>query len=67
MTHPKSPFRDLSFYAALVPLLVALAPTSVRSWVQANPEAIAPLLLWMATHGWLRVKNQSYLSKKVDE
>lgn len=65
----KNPLRDLSFYAALVPLIFALAPREARVWVEQNPEAVAPLLMWMATHGWLRGRAMSMTvenSKKVD-
>ena len=50
----KNPLKDVSFYAALIPIIIALAPHSVREWVQENPESLAPMVIWLTQHGLLR-------------
>ena len=56
-TKIKNPLRDPSLYMALIPLLVALAPQSVRDWVQQNPESVAPIIAYLVANHWLRGKS----------
>lgn len=51
----KSPLRDLTFYAAILPIVAVLNPDAA-AWVSENREAFVPLIVWLAAHGYVRGK-----------
>ncbi|HEX6956270.1 MAG TPA: hypothetical protein VF156_15455 [Agromyces sp.] len=51
-------WKQLSFYVALAPILLALLPTEARDWIAAHWQAVAassgPLVAWLIAQGYVR-------------
>lgn len=52
-------WSDASLYVAVAPIAAALMPHEVKAWIHANPAALGPLMVWLASHHYL-------LGKKLD-
>ena len=50
----KQPWRDIAFWAALTPILIAFAPGEVKAWISENEQALYPLIAWLVANGWIR-------------
>lgn len=51
-------YKQLSFYVALAPILLALLPTEARDYIVAHWQAVAassgPLVAWLLAQGYVR-------------
>ena len=52
--HVKRTLRDISFYAAIMPIFIAFAPEELKAWAHANKEAFIPLTAWLLARGYVR-------------
>lgn len=51
-------WKQLSFWIALAPILLALLPTDARDWIATHWQAVAassgPLVAWLLSQGYVR-------------
>lgn len=53
----KNPLRDVTFWAAIAPIVVAFSPPEAKDWIASNQEVFYPLIGWLVMNGWLRQKS----------